>query len=331
MVERIDIHSHVFPRIAREEAQAADPRAPWLADHADGSGHIMQGDAKFRPVEARLWDSVARLRWLDEAGIAMQFVCATPVMFGYGWERTRAAAWATRMNDRLLEFCAADPARLKALAQVPLQDIDAACREVTRARAGGHVGVQIGNHVGTRSLDDPAILDFLRHCASESMPVLVHPWDMMGDERMRRWMLPWLVAMPAETQLSMLSLVLSGAFERLPANLQLVFAHGGGSFAWLLGRVDNAWRQRDIVREDCPNVPSSYCERFLVDSAIFAPGALRLLVEVMGADRVLLGTDAPFPLGESQPGALVESVYAGDAAVRERILAGNARRVFALD
>jgi len=330
MVERIDIHSHVFPRIAREEAQAADPRAPWLADQGDGSGHIMQGDARFRPVESRLWDPAARLRWMDETGIAMQFVCATPVMFGYGWEVARAAAWAARMNDRMLEFCAADRLRLKALAQVPLQDTDAACREVARARANGHVGVQIGNHVGTRSLDDPAILDFLRHCASESMPVLVHPWDMMGDERMRRWMLPWLVAMPAETHLSMLSLVLSGAFERLPGNLRLVFAHGGGSFAWLLGRVDNAWRQRDIVREDCPNVPSSYCDRFCVDSAIFAPGALRLLVETMGADRVLLGTDAPFPLGEPQPGALVESVYAGDAAIRERILAGNARRVFAL-
>jgi aminocarboxymuconate-semialdehyde decarboxylase len=234
------------------------------------------------------------------------------------------------MNDRALLFCAADPRRLKALAQVPLQDVEASCREVSRARAAGHVGVQIGNHVGARSLDDPAILDFLRHCATEAMPVLVHPWDMMGDERMRRWMLPWLVAMPAETQLGILSLILSGAFERLPRSLELVFAHGGGSFAWLLGRVDNAWRQRDIVRADCPNLPSSYCDRFCVDSAIFAPGALRLLVDTMGAQRVLLGTDAPFPLGEMQPGALVESVYAGDDATRERILAGNARRVFAL-
>src|SRR6185436_19723025 len=117
----IDIHSHVFPRITREEAHRAHARAPWLADHGDGSGHIMQGDAKFRPVESRLWDPAARLRWMDETGIAMQFVCATPVMFGYGWEVARAAAWAARMNDRMLEFCAADPLRLKALAQVPLQ------------------------------------------------------------------------------------------------------------------------------------------------------------------------------------------------------------------
>lgn len=329
--DKIDIHAHVFPRITREEAAAADPRAPWLADHGDGTGHIMQGDAPFRPVEARLWDPQARLRWMDEAGIGVQFVCATPVMFGYGWDDpARAAAWSQRMNDRVLEFCAAQPRRLRALAQVPLQDVDAACREVSRARAAGHIGVQIGNHVGARSLDDPGILDFLRHCAGESMPVLVHPWDMMGDERMKRWMLPWLVAMPAETQLSILSLILSGAFERLPVALTLVFAHGGGSFAWLLGRVDNAWRQRDIVRADCPNPPSSYCSRFCVDSAIFDGAALRMLVGTMGAARVLLGTDAPFPLGETQPGALVEAVYADDAAIREAILAGNARRIFAI-
>jgi len=291
----------------------------------------MLGDERFRPVEARLWDPQARLAWLDDAGIDLQIVCATPVLFGYAFDAKRTAAWATRMNDLALDYCAANPRRLKALAQVPLQDIDAACREVTRARAGGHLGVQIGNHVGTQSLDDPGVLDFLRHCAAERMPVLVHPWDMMGDERMKKWMLPWLVAMPAETQLGILSLILSGSFERLPRTLELVFAHGGGSFAWLLGRVDNAWRNRDIVRADCPHPPSSYCDRFCVDSAIFDRDALRMLVRTMGADRVLFGTDAPFPLGEQQPGALVEATFADDPATRDRILAGNARRLFALD
>jgi aminocarboxymuconate-semialdehyde decarboxylase len=98
----------------------------------------------------------------------------------------------------------------------------------------------------------------------------------------------------------------------------------------LLGRGDNAWRHRDVVRADCPNVPSTYCDRFNVDSVIFDPGALALLTDTMGTARVMLGTDAPFPLGEQQPGALVETVFAGNASGREAILAGNARRVFAL-
>jgi aminocarboxymuconate-semialdehyde decarboxylase len=327
---KVDVHSHVFPRITREEALAASDRAPWLSEEGEGKGYIMQDDARFRPVEARLWDAQARLGWMDAAGVDVQFVCATPIMFGYAWDGAKAASWCDRMNERMVEFCAADTRRLKPLAQVPLQDVDAACRAVTKARASGHIGVQIGNHVGARSLDDPGILDFLRHCATEAMPVLVHPWDMMGDARMKRWMLPWLVAMPAETQLSMLSLVLSGAFERLPRSLTLVFAHGGGSFVWLLGRVDNAWRERDIVRADCPQLPSSYCDRFCVDSAIFNEDALRMLVDAVGRERVLLGTDAPFPLGEAMPGELVERAYSDDPATRQAILADNATRLFRL-
>jgi aminocarboxymuconate-semialdehyde decarboxylase len=188
----------------------------------------------------------------------------------------------------------------------------------------GHLGVQIGYHVDDRDLDDEGLIAFLHHCADIGAFVLVHPWDMMGKGRMKKYMLPWLVAMPAETQLSILSLILSGAFERLPRALKICFAHGGGSFAFLLGRVDNAWRHRDIVREDCPQPPSSYVDRFLVDSAVFDPRALGLLVDVMGAERVLLGSDYPFPLGEQQVGKLVREHPSLPAEKKKAILGGNA-------
>jgi aminocarboxymuconate-semialdehyde decarboxylase len=136
--------------------------------------------------------------------------------------------------------------------------------------------------------------------------------------------------MPAETQLGMLSLILSGALERIPASLKICFAHGGGSFAWLLGRVDNAWRHRDIVRKDCPQLPSSYARRFHVDSAVFDAGALRLLTEVMGTERVMLGSDSPFPLGEQRVGRLVHEAAFLDDAARSRILRGNAETFFGL-
>ena len=328
----IDMHTHCFPRIDRAEAMAVDAkRAPWLAAEAGAErGSIMLGDKPFRPVIAPLWDAQVRLAQMDEQGVRLQVVCATPVMFGYAWAPQRAADWAARMNDHVLAFCAADPQRLKALSQVPLQSLDLACQEATRARDAGCIGVQIGNHVGDRDLDDEALVDFLIHCAEQRIPVLVHPWDMMGSGRMKRWMLPWLVSMPAETQLGMLSLILSGAMERIPESLKICFAHGGGSFAWLLGRVDNAWQHRDIIRQDCPQRPSSYARRFHVDSAVFDPGALRLLVDVMGVDRVMLGSDAPFPLGEQQVGALVRGASFLSAADRERILQRNAEDFFGL-
>jgi aminocarboxymuconate-semialdehyde decarboxylase len=267
---------------------------------------------------------------LDAQGVQLQVVCATPVMFGYAWPPARAAAWATRMNEHVLAYCAHAPARLKALAQVPLQDTDLACREADRALAAGCIGVQIGNHVGERDLDDASLVQFLVHCAEHRIPVLVHPWDMMGKGRMKQWMLPWLVAMPAETQLGMLSLILSGALQHIPTSLKICFAHGGGSFAWLLGRVDNAWRQRDIVRQDCPQLPSSYARRFHVDSAVFDAGALRLLTGVIGVERVMLGSDSPFPLGEQEIGSLVREAPFLDDAARSRILRGNAEAFFGL-
>ena len=267
---------------------------------------------------------------MDALGVNVQLVCATPVMFGYGYDGTAAHDWAMCMNDRALDLCAHAPKRLKALAQVPLQDIDLACREATRAHRAGHHGVQIGNHLGPRDLDDAHLVSFLRHCANDGIPVLVHPWDMMTDGRMKKWMLPWLVAMPAETQLSMVSLILSGAFEQIPKSLKLCFAHGGGSFAFLLGRVQNAWEQRDIVRENCPNPPISYLDRFYVDSAVFDPRALSLLVDTMGEDRVMLGSDYPFPLGEQKIGDLVAHHPNLGNAAKAKILGGNAARFFDL-
>jgi len=331
----IDMHSHCFPRIGRDEALAVDAeRAPWLQVEDDASrGHIMLGERRFRPVLPSLWDPAVRVAELDAQGVDVQVVCATPVMFGYAWSADKAAAWATRMNAHLLDYCNAAPTRLKALAQVPLQSLDAACAEASRAMRSGCIGVQIGNHVGERDLDDESLVRFLIHCADEGIPVLVHPWDMMGgpkEGRMKQWMLPWLVAMPAETQLGMLSLILSGALERIPPTLRICFAHGGGSFAWLLGRADNAWRHRDIIRKDCPHPPSSYAHRFHVDTAVFDPAALKMLVDKMGVDRVMLGSDAPFPLGEQQIGSLVRAAEFLQPDQKQLLLRGNAVAFFAL-
>lgn len=327
----IDMHSHFFPQISKAQAARLDSaRAPWLDVGNGENGHIMTGETRFRPIRRSLWDASRRLEELERFGISQQVMCATPVLFGYGYPAAAAADWARLLNDLAVEHCQADPSRLKALAQVPLQDLDAACAEVTRAREIGLIGVQIGNHVGDRDLDDPHLVRFLDHCAREEMPVLVHPWDMLGQDRMQRYMLPWLVGMPAETQLSIVALILSGALEELPRSLRLCFAHGGGSFAFLLGRVENAWHHRDIVREACPNPPSSYTDRFCVDSCVFDPGALQLLVDVMGEERVLFGTDYPFPLGEQDPGKVVRETHGLSEQARERILEGNARAFFRL-
>jgi aminocarboxymuconate-semialdehyde decarboxylase len=161
----------------------------------------MLGDREFRKIYSACWDAELRLEEMDRDGIDIQVICATPVLFSYGRPAEQALEVARHFNDAALEFSACGKGRLKALSQVPLQDIDKACAELSRCMKAGHLGVQIGNHVGEKNLDDPGIFTFLQHCASEGAAVLVHPWDMMGRDRMPNYMLPWTVAMPAETQL----------------------------------------------------------------------------------------------------------------------------------
>jgi aminocarboxymuconate-semialdehyde decarboxylase len=330
-VSMIDIHSHFLPRSWPDlAARFGTSGWPWMKHLGAGKAMLMLGEQEFRPVTSACWDPAVRLEAMDRDGVDVQVMCATPVLFAYQRPAAQALECARIFNDAALEMCAAAPRRLKPLCQVPLQDTDLACRELSRAMDDGHLGVHIGNHVGARELDDEGIITFLQHCAAEGAAVFVHPWDMMSPERMSRYMLPWLVAMPAETQLSILWLILSGSFERLPRSLKLCFAHGGGSFPYLIGRVDNAWRNRDIVRADCPRLPSSYVDRFHVDAAVFSNDALTYLVKTMGEDRVMLGSDYPYPLGEQEVGSLIRSNEDLSPRAREKLLQGNAARFFGL-
>ena len=200
----------------------------------------MLGSREFRPITSACWDPAVRLADMDRDGVDLQVVSATPVLFAYGRPAEHAMECARIFNDALLELCAGGGGRLVPIGQVPLQDTDLACRELERASPPGMKGVQIGNHVGDRDLDDAGLVTFLAHCASLGAPVFVHPWDMFGGCRLEDWMLGWTVAMPAETQLSLNRMILGGAFDRLPRDLRICFAHGGGSFTFLLGRLENA-------------------------------------------------------------------------------------------
>ena len=328
----VDIHSHFFPESWPDLAERfGTPDWPWLK-HLDRShGMVMVGDKEFRPITSLCWDPATRIADLDRQGVDVQLICATPVLFAYQRPAEHAAACAEIFNDAALELCARGQGRFRALCQVPLQDTDAACAELTRAMNAGHVGVQIGNHVGDRELDDEGIITFLQHCAAEGAPVLVHPWDMMARERMSKHMMSWTVGMPAETQLSIVTMILGGVFDRVAPSLKICFAHGGGSFAFLLGRLENAWRRRDIVRGKSTQPPSAYLDRFFVDSAVFDARALRFLVDVMGEDRVMLGSDYPFPLGEEEIGSLIGSAPEITDSARTKLLATNADAFFQLN
>ena len=320
----IDIHNHFFPRTWPDlAARYGTPNWPWIKHTEEGKAEIMVGDRFFRQIYSACWDPDVRLSEMDRDGIDMQIISATPVLFAYERPVEHALDCAQIFNDAALELCIQGKGRLKSLCQVPLQDVDAACKELSRCMRAGHVGVQIGNHVGDKNLDDPGIVTFLHHCADESAPVLVHPWDMFGQQRMPKYMMPWTVGMPAETQLGIVAMILGGAFDKLPPTLKICFAHGGGSFAFLLGRLENAWQHHPAAHGISELPPSRYLNRFYVDSAIFDERALQFLLATMGPDRVMLGSDYPFPLGEHPIGGVIRSSHLAPG-VKARLLGENA-------
>jgi aminocarboxymuconate-semialdehyde decarboxylase len=302
----IDIHNHFFPSSWPDlAARYGTPNWPRIKHTEPGKADILVGDRFFRQIHSACWDPEVRLQDMDRDGIDLQVISATPVLFAYERPAEHALDCAQLFNDAALELCSRGKGRLKSFCQVPLQNIDAACKELTRCMQAGHLGVQIGNHVGSKNLDDAGIVTFLKHCADEGAAILVHPWEMFGHERMPKYMMPWTVGMPAETQLSLVALILSGALDRLPSTLRICFAHGGGSFAYLLGRLENAWHHHPVARGECEYPPSHYLNRFYADSAVFDQRSLEFLVGTMGADQVMLGSDYPFPLGEEHVGSLI--------------------------
>src|SRR3569833_1222172 len=173
-MQTIDIHNHFFPKSWPDLSQQfGTPDWPWIRHTEYGKATIMLGDREFRKIYNACWDPEVRLAEMDRDGVDLQIISATPVLFAYDRPAEHALECAKIFNDAALELCERGRGRMKALCQVPLQDVDLACRELDRCMKAGHLGVQIGNHVGPKNLDDPGIETFLHHCANVGAAVLV--------------------------------------------------------------------------------------------------------------------------------------------------------------
>jgi aminocarboxymuconate-semialdehyde decarboxylase len=322
---RIDLHTHILPATWPDLSSRPGYGAFVRIEH-EGTccANLMIGERLFRRIDERTWDVPRRLSDCDRCGVDMQVLSTVPVMFSYWAQPLHALELAHLLNDHLADTVALHPRRFAGLGTVPLQDPDVAARELERCvRELGLAGVEIGTHVRGRNLDDPALFPFFERAAELGAAIFVHPWDMLAPERMERHWLPWLVGMPAETALAAASLVLGGVIERLPA-LRVALAHGGGAFPWILGRIQHGFEVRpDLCATSTAIAPREGANRLYLDSLVHDERALRFLIDAVGPDRVALGSDYPFPLGEDCPGALIASLGLPDA-VASRLLAGTA-------
>ncbi|HEV7779284.1 MAG TPA: amidohydrolase family protein [Luteibacter sp.] len=321
---KIDTHAHILPRDWPDLAtKYGDDRFPVMT-HTGGHHRIYKDGKFFREVWESAFDPVHRITDYARYGVDVQVISTVPVLFSY-WARANQALELHRhLNDDMARVCEEHRHHYAGIGTVPLQSPTLAIQEMERCMDElGLQGVQIGSHCNDWNLDAAELFPFFEAAADLEAAILIHPWDMMGTATMPKYWLPWLVGMPAEQSRAACSLVFGGVLERLP-KLKIMLAHGGGSFPSTIGRIEHGFRMRpDLVATDNARNPREYLKRLYFDSCVHDPQALRYLLDVTGVERVMLGTDYPFPLGEQVPGSGIEALDL-DEVDRARLFHGTA-------
>jgi aminocarboxymuconate-semialdehyde decarboxylase len=321
----IDIHTHILPEnIPNFKDRFGYGGFIHLDHHKTCCARMMRDDHFFREVESNCWDPKTRMHECDSHSVNMQVLSTVPVMFSYWAKPEDGLAVSEFLNDHIAGIVKDYPDRFIGLGTIPMQSPKLAIRELERCmKELGMAGIQIGSNVNQLNLDDPQFFEVFQAADELGAAIFVHPWEMFGQANIQKYWLPWLVGMPAETSRAICSLIFGGVLERLP-NLRIAFAHGGGSFPATLGRIRHGFDCRpDLVAIDNPHDPIKYLSQIYFDGLVHDQAALKYLIDFAGINKIALGSDYPFPLGELQPGKLIHSLNLSDSD-KMRLLSGTA-------
>jgi aminocarboxymuconate-semialdehyde decarboxylase len=330
----IDIHSHVsVPAAAALVAPHLDVSTIPLAHFATSDTKQVNAQQEIDRRTRMSGDNdglAERLRDLDEAGLDMQLVMPPPPQCYYTVPIDISVKATRIVNDGIAAYVARKPDRFVGLGSVPMTDGREAAAELERAMRGlGLKGAQVLTNVAGRELSDPQFAPFWAKAEELGALIVVHPNGFTEGERLTRFYFNNIIGNPFETTLALHYLIFDGVLERHP-NLKILAVHGGGYLGAYSGRIDHAWGARPDCGTELPHPPTHYLKKVFVDSVVFTPHQLAALVDVFGADHVLLGTDYPFDMAESDPLGHLASVASLDRASVEAIAGGNAKRLLGI-
>lgn len=321
---RVDFHTHIIPEELPEFAQKyGGTRWPTLEKTCSCGANIMVAGKVFREVTDQAWSPERRIRDMDEEGVDIQVLSPIPVTFSYWAEAEAAEEMSKIQNDFISNTVKQYPDRFIGLGTVPLQDVEASIREMDRCvHELGLKGIEIGTNINGKNLDDPSFTAFFEMAEKWEVPLFVHPWETLGTERMPRHNFMYTVGMPSETALAAASLVSGGVMEKFP-RLKVCFAHGGGSFPYILPRLDQGWKVWPHLRVTS-EPPSHYAKNFYFDSLNYDPLTLKYLVDSFGYEKIVMGSDYPFLLREIPPGKVIDDTLELSSEQKSAILGKNA-------
>lgn len=328
----VDIHTHILPEHIPNWKEKFGYGGFIQLDHQHGKNvagrsccaRMIKDDGHFfREVEDNCWDPKKRIQECEHHHIDVQVLSTVPIMFSY-WAKPKDCLELSKfLNDHIAGIVNSFPKKFIGLGTIPMQDEKMAIQELERCKTIGLKGIQIGTNVNQKNLNEECFFSIFKACEELGMAIFIHPWEMMGEKEMQKYWLPWLVGMPAETARAICSMIFGGVFEKLP-KLRVAFAHGGGSFPATFGRIEHGFDCRpDLVAIDNKIDPKSYLGKFWLDSLVHEEKMLDFIIEMFGANRIALGSDYPFPLGENEPGKLIRSMKM-DTKKQELLLHGAA-------
>ncbi len=325
----IDIHAHIIPpELLRTRALSEEwqPRV-----HREGGRQLI--DFRGRQIDSALREFVDPERIIEEqaqAGVDLTVLSPWASLFRYDAPVSETGLACRIQNDSLAEIAARHSGRLSALGAVPLQDPDAAVAELERVvTRSGMPGVEIGTHVNGTYLGAPELRPFWAAAEALQAFVLIHPIRGLGGPTMREHYLWNAFGNPAETALTAAHMIMSGLFEEHP-RLKVCLVHGGGHLPYQLGRLEQAYRMRAEARQRLRSSPTEQFHKFYFDTVLHSGESLAFLVELVGSERVLLGSDYPFDMGTERPVAEVDRVRGLTDRDRQNIRGANAARVLNL-
>jgi aminocarboxymuconate-semialdehyde decarboxylase len=328
----IDVHAHYVPTGSLEMAARIGARHGLEVHTADGGRTVLLRDGKpfLTQATAEFSNLDLRLSIMDQQGVDMQVLSPAGSYFFYWMAAADSLEYARWLNDRLGDAVAKFPRRFVALASVPMQEPLRAAAELERVMSRlGFRGAEIASNINGRYLDDPALEPFWQAAQALDAVIFIHPNQVVGAERMKDYNLTNLIGNPTDTSLAVAKLIFSGILERFP-RLALLLAHAGGFLPYTWGRLDRGYAIQNSGKRNISKPPSDYVKLLYFDTITHSPMALQYLIGNFGADRVLLGSDYPYDMGDPEPLTSLSSSNLDQAQMRQ-VAGANARKLFHID